>query len=161
MTNITAVEQAFETLKTGTPEERAEAINVIGSAGYAPAVPHLSNLIETADPGTRFLAAKAIGNIGDEAESAIPTLLKALRYDDIFLRMAVTGALINIGAPAVPGLIKALFDNKAAVRRASAKALGKIGHPRAISALEVALNDNDAGVRRFSEQAITRISQTQ
>lgn len=157
MMDITVLEQAFETLKTGTPEERAEAIKLLGGAAYAPAVPILTELVEEADPGTRFLAAKALANIGDEAESALPTLLQALRADDMFLRMAVTGALIQIGTPAVPGLVRALFDNNKAVRRASAKALGKIGAERAIAPLQVALNDSDEGVRRLSAQALERI----
>lgn len=158
MTEQYIIEEAFETLMHGNPEDRARAIEILGDASYAPAVPHLTRLVEEADPGTRFLAAKALSNIGDEAESAVPTLLKALRYDDIFLRMAITGALIKIGRPSVPGLIKALFDNNRAVRRASAMALGKIGAERATSALEVALKDSDPGVRRFSQQALDRIN---
>jgi HEAT repeat protein len=153
------IETAFAQLTSPmvTDETRAEAIQILGEAEYAPAVPHLITLVEGADPGTRFLAAQALANIGDEAESAVPSLLKALRDDDIFLRMAITGALIKIGYPAVPGLVKALFDNNKAVRRASAKALGKIGSKRAIKALQVALNDSDAGVRKFSKEALERL----
>ena len=73
---------AFETLKQGEPEDRAEAVKYLGDESYAPAVPHLTQLVAEADPGTRFLAARALGQIGDEAESAIPTLLTALRDDD-------------------------------------------------------------------------------
>lgn len=153
------LDSALETLINGEPEARAEAINTLGEAGYAPAVPHLRTLVREADPGTRFLAAKALGRIGDEAESAVPELLQALRANDMFLRAAVTGALIQIGHPAVPGLVKALFDQDKAVRRASAKALGKIGHERALPPLRVALNDSDAGVRKFCQQAIERIQQ--
>lgn len=157
MANMQNLEEKMQSLQFGSPEERADAVNDLGEARYAPAVPHLAALVRDSDPGTRFLAAKALGKIGDEAESAVPDLLKALRADDIFLRMAVTGALINIGSPAVPGLVKALFDNNKAVRRASAKALGKIGADRALSPLRVALNDSDEAVRRFAHQAIERI----
>jgi HEAT repeat protein len=159
MTDETKLQQAYETLLNGDAEARAEAINTLGEAAYAPAVPTLRRLVSEADPGTRFLAAKALGRIGDEAEAAVPDLLQALRANDMFLRAAVTGALIQIGGPAVPGLIKALFDQNKAVRRASAKALGKIGHERALPPLRVALNDADPGVRKFSQQAITRIEQ--
>lgn len=151
------LERAFQTLRRGSPEERAEAIKLLGEAAYAPAVPHLTELVRESDPGTRYLAAMALSKLGDEAESAVPVLLVALRADDMYLRMATTAALISIGRPAVPGLIRALFDQKAAVRRASAKALGKIGHKDAINALEVAARDSDPGVSRFAAEALARL----
>ncbi len=150
-------ESAFNALCKGTPEERAEAIKFLGDAAYAPSVPVLAELVEDSDPGTRFLAAQALGKIGDEAESAVNSLLIGLRADDMYLRMAITGALIAIGRPAVGGLVRALFDNKAAVRRASAKALGRIGDRETIKPLTVALKDADAGVRKFAEEAISRL----
>lgn len=151
------IERAFDSLLHGTDEERAEAIEIMGDMQHAPAVPHLSALVREADPGTRYLAAQALAKIGDEAESAVPALLEGLRADDIFLRMAVTNALIQIGYPSVPGLIRALFDRNKAVKRAAAKALGKIGSDRAVSALVVTLKDGDHGVRKFSEEALRRI----
>jgi HEAT repeat protein len=154
---LNLVEEAFRNLQRGDPETRAEAIKLLGEAAYAPAVPHLTDLVRDADPGTRYLAAMALSKIGDEAESAVPVLLVALRADDMYLRMAITAALINIGQPSVGGLIKALFDQKAAVRRASAKALGKIGNKDAINALKVALKDSDRGVCKFAAEALERL----
>jgi len=154
------LDTAFDTLINGNPNDRARAIEFLGEENYAPAVPHLAKLVDEADPGTRFLAAKALGRIGDEAERALPSLLQALRADDMFLRMAVTGALIKIGQPAVPGLIKALFDRNKAVRRAAAKALGKIGSKRAIKPLEVAVKDTDASVRHICQQALDRLQES-
>jgi HEAT repeat protein len=153
------IELAFKNLQVGDPESRAEAIKFLGEKTYAPAVPALADLILQSDPGTRYLAAQALAKIGDEAESAVPSLLKALRLDDMYLRMAITGALIAIGRPALPGLVKALFDNNAAVRRASAKALGKIGDKETIKPLTVALKDADEGVRKLAEEAIVRLQE--
>lgn len=157
MTEEFTLETAYEALRNGEPEVRARAIEYLGNARYAPAVPHLAQLVAEADPGTRFLAAKALGQIGDEAESAVPTLLIALRDNDMFLRMAITGTLIKIGQPAVPGLVKALFDRNIAVRRASAKALGKIGSKRAIAPLQVAVKDRDPSLRKMCQQALDRL----
>ncbi len=157
MLNFTNHNEAFEILKTGQPDERAEAIKYVGDNQYAPAVPLLAQLVEESDPGTRYLAAQALGKIGDEAESAVSSLLIALRANDMYLRVAVTSALINIGNPSVPGLIKALFDRNKAVRRAAAKALGKIGNPRAIQALEVAVKDREPGVRKLCKEALERL----
>lgn len=157
MTYQFSLEEAFEMLKINDPETRAEAIKYLGEERYAPAVSVLAQIVAEADPGTRFLAAQALGKIGDEAEGAIPALLLALRADDMYLRMAVTGALINIGHPAVPGLVKALFDRNKAVRRAAAKALGKIGSERAIKPLQVAVKDRDPSVRKMCQEALDRL----
>lgn len=157
MLNFTSHNEAFEALKVGQAEERAEAIKYLGENQYAPAVPMLAQLVEESDPGTRYLAAQALGKLGDEAESAVSSLLVALRANDMYLRVAVTSALISIGNPAVPGLTKALFDRNKAVRRASAKALGKIGNPRAIEALEVAVKDREPSVRKLCQEALDRL----
>lgn len=157
MTHEFTLEQAYDILQGADASARAEAIKFLGDQQYAPAVPLLAELVEEADPGTRFLAAKALGQIGDEAEAAVPALLFALRANDMYLRMATTGALIQIGQPAVPGLIRALFDSNNAVRRASAKALGKIGSERAINALQVAVKDQDPTVRKMCQEALDRL----
>ena len=122
-----------------------------------PAVPRLIELVRESDPGTRYLAARALGQIGDEAEAAVPALLDALRGEDMFLRAGVTGALIKIGYPAVPGLTAALFDDSNAVKRAACKALGKIGSTRAAPALQNALRDKNPGVRKLAAEALKRI----
>ena len=157
MTYEFTLEQAYDILQGADASARAEAIKFLGEQRYAPAVPLLAELVEEADPGTRFLAAQALGQIGDEAEAAVPALLFALRANDMYLRMATTGALIKIGEPAVAGLIRALFDSNNAVRRASAKALGKIGSDRAVNALAVAVKDQDPTVRKMCQEALDRI----
>ena len=159
MPAFATVEEAHAALNDSQDEERrAKAIAHLGQLRYAPSVPRLTELLRQADPGTRYLAAKALGQIGDEAESALPALLEALRGDDMFLRAGVTGALIKIGYPAVPGLTRALFDQSSAVKRAACKALGKIGSERAVSALSFTLNDANPGVRRLAREALTRIN---
>ncbi|MCE2473543.1 MAG: HEAT repeat domain-containing protein [Anaerolineae bacterium] len=152
------VEEAWFELQHGSDDQRrADAIVYLGEKRYAPSVPRLTELVRQSDPGTRYLAAKALGQIGDEAESAVPALLEALRDNDMFLRAGITGALIQIGYPAVPGLTRALFDPSNAVKRAACKALGKIASERAVQALIFSLNDRNAGVRKFAREALTRI----
>ena len=152
------VEEAFIALRESADEQRrADAIVQLGHQRYAPAVPRLVELVRQADPGTRYLAAKALGQIGDEAEAAVPALLEALRADDMFLRAGVAGALIKIGYPAVPGLTRALFDPSNAVKRAACKALGRIGSERSVGALIFSLKDRNAGVRKFAREALERI----
>ncbi len=158
MRSFQTVEEAWASFRQGDDAEaRAAAIVYLGEKRYAPAVPHLIELLREADPGTRYLSAKALGQIGDEAEAAVPTLLDALRDNDMFLRAGITGALIKIGPPAVPGLTKALFDPSSAVKRAACKALGKIGSERAVPALKFSLRDGNRGVRKFAREALERI----
>ena len=158
MTAFATVEEALHALRdSADPQRRADAIVCLGQRTYAPAVPRLAELLREADPGTRYLAAKALGQIGDEAEAALPALLEALRADDMFLRAGVTGALIQIGYPAVPGLTRALFDPSNAVKRAACKALGRIGSERSVGALIYSLRDGNAGVRKFAREALERI----
>jgi len=158
MTSFFTVEEAHITLQfSDDAQARADAIVFLGENRYAPSVPHLTDLVSQSDPGTRYLAAKALGKIGDEAEASVPTLLTAMRDNDMFLRAGITGALINIGYPAVPGLTKALFDRNKAVKRAAAKALGKIGSDRCVPALINSLADDDPGVRKFVREALERI----
>ena len=158
MTTFATLDEAYAALHRATDDaDRAAAIVYMGEASYAPAVPRLAEILRFGDPGTRFLAAKALGQIGDEAESALPALFEALRDQDMFLRASVTGAMIKIGAPAVPGLTRALLDSNKAVRRAACKALGRIGSERAAPALAWCLNDRNAGVRKLAREALERI----
>lgn len=158
MTLFLTTEEAYTALQQNDDAQaRADAIVFLGEKRYAPSVPHLTELVREADPGTRYLAAKALGEIGDEAESAVPTLLVAMRDNDMFLRVGITGALIKIGYPAVPGLTKALFDRNKAVKRAAAKALGKIGSERSVPALINSLRDRDPNMRKLAREALERI----
>lgn len=158
MTPFITIEEAYIALQQNDDAQaRADAIVFLGEKRYAPSVPHLTELVRESDPGTRYLAAKALGEIGDEAESAVPVMLVAMRDDDMFLRVGITGALIKIGYPAVPGLTKALFDRNRAVKRAAAKALGKIGSERSVPALINSLRDRDPNMRKLAREALERI----
>lgn len=159
MTENETIRQALEDLQYGDAEARARAIELLGGESYTPAVTQIAEILLEADPGTAFIAAKALGQIADAG--AVPALLETLRYNDIWLRAATTGALIRIGEPAVDGLTEALGDADKAVRRAAAKALGKIGGTgkdnSAVRGLSAALLDIDDGVRRFAAEALGRL----
>ena len=74
MATFGSVEEAWAALMASDdPERRADAVVYMGRARYAPAVPQLTELARASDPGTRYLAVKALGQIGDEAEAAVPT----------------------------------------------------------------------------------------
>ena len=155
--NLQTIEEAMRNLSADNADLRAAAIEALGQHAHKPAVEPLTTLVEDVDPGTRYMIVQALGRIA--SPQAAPTLLKALRWDDIFTRAAATGALIQIGEPAVDGLADALRDENKMVRRAAAKALGKIGiaSDAALTGLSTALLDVDSSVRRFAAEALGRL----
>jgi HEAT repeat protein len=151
-----SMEELLAALKAENPEERIAAIIAIEQHEYDEALPEIGRVLrDDSDTGIRFQAAKTLAYFAHPA--TVPDLLDGLRDADMFVRVHVTGALIQIGQPAVVGLNEALNDDKAAVRRAAAKALGKIRHVDGIVGLRAAMTDADADVRRFSAQALGRI----
>src|SRR5207302_1523183 len=100
----------------------------------------------------RMTAAVALGNIGGaSAETAIPSLIEAVRTGRAKLRAAAAKALTNFGclaAIAVPALAEALGDPDFEVRLAAADALGAIGSPgaTAVPALSTAFAGPAAAV---------------
>ncbi|GEM_PF-727689 len=157
------LQQAMMMLELGDIDDRLNALPVIAEAKHLPAVPFLVSWLPNADPGTRYLIVKALTQLPHD--DAVPALLDALRWDDMWTRAAITAALIANGSMLViEGLSEALRDEKSAVRRASAKALGKIevktdtdAHIAVVRGLSAALLDVDDGVRRFAAEALGRL----
>jgi HEAT repeat protein len=150
------LEQLIAALESAEVEERIAAVKQIGDGQHTSALPHLAETLrEDIDAGVRYQAALTLAKFADPATTN--DLLNALREDDLWVRVAVTDALIRIGQPSVTGLIEALRDENHAVRRAAAKALGKIGAGVAAKSLQGALLDVDTDVRRFAAEALGRI----
>lgn len=163
MTQQERLQQAMMMLELGDIEDRLNALTIVTEERHLPAVPFLVAWLPNADPGTRYLIVKTLTLLPHD--DAVPVLLEAMRWDDMWTRAAITAALIANGSDVViAGLIDALRDEKNAVRRAAAKALGKIevktetdAHTMAMRGLSVALLDVDDGVRRFAAEALGRL----
>lgn len=102
---------------------------------------------------TRQQAARDLGQLGLEAQDALPDLLAAVRDPDAGVRGAAVAALglLGTGDPAVvPAIVAKLKDPAPFVRRAAAEALGILGQQPKVSvpALVAALGDRDPGVRQ-------------
>lgn len=155
------VDKARAALRDADAQVRSAALQLVQAQSLTALLPEVgASLRDDEDVGVRYQAAKTLAQFADSA--ALPTLLKGLRDEDMYVRVQVTAALIRIGAPAVDGLTEALGDGRPAVRRAAAKALGKIEHAdaAALQALGAALDDTDAGQRRFAAQALGRLGAT-
>ncbi len=104
----------------------------------------------------RSNAAKALGNIGNEA--AVSALINALNDKNSDVRMRATIGLGKIGNEvAVSALINALNHENYYVRSNAAEALGNIGNQAAVSALINALNDKNSDVRSNAAEALGNI----
>ena len=124
------------------------------------AVPALIDLLR--DPDNRAAAAAVLGDIGPEAEAAVPALARALEDSDDDVRRTSADALGDIGPAAeaaVPALARALDDTDASVRSNAATALGDLGPVAraAVPALVRALRDGDPDTRWASAEALGEI----
>ncbi len=113
------------------------AANALGHIG-APAVPALVGKLS--DKAYRGLIVEVLGEMGGEAESAVPALVELLSSDDKDLRREVYISLATMGtkaSAATPVLMKTLQDPNAAEGRAGAAyVLAHIGEQRAIPFLK-------------------------
>ena len=104
-------------------------------------VERLIRELQDTDSDVRSIAAVTLGEIGPEAEDAVPILIKLLQDQDAegFVRANAATALGKIGegaSKAVHTLINALRDQDKYVRRDAAEALEKIGTPRTIKTVK-------------------------
>lgn len=116
------------------------------------AVPYLISFLKSEE--TQSAAVDALGDIGKEAQAAIPDLIELLdvNHDAKF-------TLAEIGETAVPALSKALKDKSKNVRQNAAIALSRIGKKAkaAVPNLIEALKDSDGQVRSYAAEALAEI----
>ncbi|MBA4192403.1 MAG: hypothetical protein C0467_30920 [Planctomycetaceae bacterium] len=112
----------------------------------------------------RIIAAQRLGNLKDQASSALPTLIAALENPDPQLQAAIGAALVQIGAPK-PGsgvermLLTALRSKSPQARAYAAKLLAT--EPtisvESVKPLVATLRDELPGVRASCAQAISKV----
>jgi HEAT repeat protein len=116
----------------------AEALGAVGKA----AVPALNERLK--DPNLNSLAATILGEIGPDAEAAVPGLVKLLSVDDEATKTEALLALAAIGPnakAAVPALMKLLKSNATFGRAGAAYVLARIGAQSAIPVLKQTINE--------------------
>jgi HEAT repeat protein len=102
--------------------------------------------------------AETLGQIGPEAQAAVPRLIGVLRMRGPFAFLA-TGGLARIGKPAIPALIEALSSPTENIRAGAAQALARIGpySAPAIPALIRVQRDVSYDVRSEATEALGKI----
>jgi HEAT repeat protein len=124
------------------------------------AVAGLAEALKNENERVRTEAVRVLGEIGPQAEPAIPSLTRMLKGEDASASLEAGLALSRIGPSGIRVLIEALSDQRDFVRRNAAHGLGKPDHATAaIPALIEALKDSDSSVREAAAQALGSIGQ--
>ena len=126
------------------------------------AVPGLLNKLQSADMYDRETAAHQLGQLGADADAAVPALIEKLNQDPTnTVRYGVAAALGKIGPAAklaVPSLLRALQeDTGGGVQREAATALGLIGDLSALPFLRNALKNPDRDVQNAAAESVERL----
>lgn len=140
-----ADEGVVHPLKYSIPRLAAHGLAAAGPVAIPALVDALSADYENKD--VRGQIAYALGEMGEEAASAVPNLLQLLQEGSPFVRQHVVEALGMIKQPCeltVPALGKSLHDEDVYVRFLSGLALARIGPDAAAAVpdLEKALHDD-------------------
>lgn len=160
-----AVPKLYDLLHNDLNEEvRADTAIVLISIAERDAelINHLNQALSDPAFFVRRSAAKSIGRIGPNAQSAIPQLQIALTDANYSLRSSAANALGSMGTAAqhaIPDLQKALQDSNWRVRGHAATALGNVdtGDEKTIEALIVRLQDSSAFVRAKTMEALRQL----
>jgi HEAT repeat protein len=147
---------------------RWAAVRTLGKLPSLPASPtveRITPLLLDPDPGVRGAAAAALERFGPGAQSAVPSLLRALTEgSDPEAQVALLHALARVAGAnarlAVSPLCQILRSPDARVRRAVLATLGQFG-PAAGAALpnvRAALSDPDETVREAARYAVSAVT---
>jgi HEAT repeat protein len=115
------IKQLIQQLKSGEVETRSSAARALEKSD-----PKDSDTAEV-----RSSAARALGEMGESAKSAIPSLLPLLNDSDRRVRSSAASALGHMGESAkslIPSLIPLLNDSDWRVRLSAKDALAELGY---------------------------------
>jgi HEAT repeat protein len=146
------VETALEGLADGSPYVRRECVRTLGLVGYSvkdqKILFSLINSLSDEISQVRAAAAEALGSFGQEADSAVPHLVRLLNEDgDGRTRQMAAkalGAIAPDSTDAIHALITALKKGDYWVQKESAAALGLLGSPAAEALVNVLPTANTA-----------------
>jgi len=103
-------------LKDPDGPTRSRAIFAVGTVGEPESAPVLAEIMTTdPDGNARAEASLAISKIKGAGKKVVPELARALKDDELLVRMNAARTLFQIGVdarPAVPALIEALHDER-------------------------------------------------
>lgn len=141
---------------THTCIQACHALAAIGP-GAEKAVEQLMKAAKSNEPGLRWNAITALGDIGPAAKAATPDLIADLSDPDAQVKLSAERALVKIGKGAVPALVASLKDEK--LHSLVTPILGEIGPDAkdAVPALQGLLQSKDSGAKREAILALAAI----
>jgi HEAT repeat protein len=133
-------------------------VKVLQSMGGIAAAPVARGLTHT-NANVRLLAVRVLGELGRDAEDAVPALIQRLDDPDLRVRASTLSALIAANAPMKniePRLHTAIKDPSPVVRAAALEAIGKLGEDgRSLQpAVVSALRDRDETIQRAALKVV-------
>jgi len=113
------------------------------------------------NPDTARAAALALAHCGKDAETALPDLIEALRYDDPAVAKVVGETLVKIGPASVRPLTRCLDDPNFILQQRAATLLGTFGPDArpALLGLTELLQDSHADVESAAETSLLKIGE--
>ena len=117
-------------LQSSSPVARRRAVLSLGAFGKI-AVPELAKALVHEDAVVRYWAASALGDLGNDAKSALDPLRKVHGEQSIGVRIAAAYALCRVGQvdEGLPTLLEGLKHDARGVWNSSADFLARIGPP--------------------------------
>ena len=128
-----AVPALLQQVASADKSQREHVIAALGSLRAVAAIVPISQVLGDKELGRRYVAAWALGEIGDPA--GIPALLTALNDDDAEVRKYATRSLIKLNQSSVEPLIAYLATAPPTGGAGAIRALGDISDPRALQPL--------------------------
>lgn len=147
-------------LQSSSPVIRRRAVLSIGAFGKT-SVPVLTKALAHDDAVVRYWAASELGDLGDDAKSAVEPLRKLLGEKSMGVRIAAGYALCRIGEveQGLPSLLEGLQHDERGVWNSSADFLARIGPSAkaAIPTLEEAGKRGADHIADICNEALRRI----
>ena len=152
-----AVSNLVKLLQDEDPAVRVSAAVALWRIQRHPkSIPALESMLRNRDGSTAYLAAVALGDLGAQAERAVPGLVAAVGHSDDDTRRAAAYSLGRIGAIAIPAIRGALAHGDDRTKCQAVEALGWIG-PAAVGPLIDALVNPNPPTRRSAARALGRL----
>jgi HEAT repeat protein len=129
----------LEEFRKSTPEE-ARAI-----------LPELRILLQAPEEDIRLGALTLLGELGRNAEEAVPLIIETLKDPAADIRRSAAMALLPMGTTArqaIPALLTALGDPESRVRMSAVSTLGQMKDTAVVPAIAACLKDENEFVRR-------------